>query len=225
MDFEIDTLDIEDTDEAKDTAASIVASLIDLIHLHYDTVQQYNAIIRMLESEDQDVELLNTCVENELTSIGVIESLLETYSPTTEKINDGKEDADLILADKEDLVLHEDYDSDEELKHEFQLYCRDKIYNLGKVEDSESGELFSVALVGDISKYKAVQFIFNWTEPDFNFIAYKDGVRVIDTPMYSLDEYAAEMTFTQIDSSYYNYLIEYWDDIGMSLLIKEGREE
>ena len=226
MDFDIETLEISDEEEAKDMAASIVASLIDLINMHYEIVQHYNAIIRLLESENQDVELLNTCVENELNSIGILESVLASYSPTVEKIDDGKEIAELVLSDEEDLILHEDFDtSDEALKREFQSYCNKKIYNLGQVEDAETGELFSVAMVGDIFEYNSVQFIFDWTEMDFNFIAYKDGVRVIDTPMYSLDEYAAEMTFTQIDTSYYNYLIEYWDDIGMSLLIKEGKEE
>ena len=139
-------------------------------------------------------------------------------------INGGQGDGSMSFGES----LDEDTDTVEnDYKQEFIDYCSDKIEDLGEVTitDEWGDEVtYPVALIGDIRDLTNVKFILDDENPDVLKAVNENGELVLNTPMYTLDAYTAEMRFSAISQSFYDDMITYWDDMSMDWLVDEVRD-
>lgn len=139
-------------------------------------------------------------------------------------INGGQGDGTVSFGES----LDEDTDTIENnYKQEFIDYCSDKIEDLGEVTitDEWGDEVtYPVALIGDIRDLTNVKFILDDENPDVLKAVDENGELVLNTPMYTLDAYTAEMRFSAISQSFYDDMITYWDDMSMDWLVDEVRD-
>ena len=88
---EIVNVEIEDTQ----VNSGVVDILIDFINKKWDNIRDLNSIIVTLQGEGYDdmCPVVETILEDENTSIGKLQQLIELVSPSTQSIEDGKQQA------------------------------------------------------------------------------------------------------------------------------------
>ena len=86
---EIVNVEIEDTQ----VNSGVVDILIDFINKKWDNIRDLNSIIVTLQGEGYDdmCTVVETILEDENTSIGKLQQLIELVSPSTQSIEDGKQ--------------------------------------------------------------------------------------------------------------------------------------
>lgn len=103
-------------------------------------------------------------------------------------------------------------------------YCKNKIKNLGNIEIEE--ETYQVLMhLSELRQFKNVKVIGNLDSDDaYLRVADEDDNIVIETIMVSFLDIAASMQFDSIDSSLYDYIMNYWDDIMMDEYIEQEED-
>lgn len=106
---EIVNVEIEDTQ----VNSGIVDILIDFINKKWDNIRDLNSIIVTLQGEGYDdmCPVVETILEDENTSIGKLQQLIELVSPSTQSIEDGKQQA-ISELDGESIITVESFKED-----------------------------------------------------------------------------------------------------------------
>ena len=106
---EIVNVEIEDTQ----VNSGIVDILIDFINKKWDNIRDLNSIIVTLQGEGYDdmCPVVETILEDENTSIGKLQQLIELVSPSTQSIEDGKQQA-ISELDGESIITVESLKED-----------------------------------------------------------------------------------------------------------------
>ena len=106
---EIVNVEIEDTQ----VNSGVVDILIDFINKKWDNIRDLNSIIVTLQGEGYDdmCPVVETILEDENTSIGKLQQLIELVSPSTQSIEDGKQQA-ISELDGESIITVESFKED-----------------------------------------------------------------------------------------------------------------
>ena len=106
---EIVNVEIEDTQ----VNSGVVDILIDFINKKWDNIRDLNSIIVTLQGEGYDdmCPVVETILEDENTSIGKLQQLIELVSPSTQSIEDGKQQA-ISELDGESIITVESLKED-----------------------------------------------------------------------------------------------------------------
>lgn len=106
-------------------------------------------------------------------------------------------------------------------KQVFIDYCKNKIKNLGNIEIDE--ETYQILMhLPKLRQFEDVRVIGDLDSDDgYLRVVDKDDNIVIETLMVSFIDIAASMQFDSIDSSLYDYIMNYWDDIMMDEYIEQ----
>lgn len=106
-------------------------------------------------------------------------------------------------------------------------YCKDKLADLGTVtlyNDEGEGYTYRVAMTAEgIREYDNVRVIVGDDTEDYLVVIDNDNNIVINSPMLDPIGYASRMEFKQIDTDFYNMMLEYWDE-DMDFYIEEWQE-
>ena len=113
-------------------------------------------------------------------------------------------------------------------KETFKNYCKDKIKNLGKatiVDDfGDKQNLKVVMLADEIREFRNLRVLNDNENGNLLAINEKNKV-VIDTCMLDIVAYALRLEFSAIDKSFYNEIIEYWEENNLDEYMSEEFEE
>ena len=106
---EIVNVEIEDTQ----VNSGVVDILIDFINKKWDNIRDLNSIIVTLQGEGYDdmCPVVETILEDENTSIGKLQQLIELVSPSTQSIEDGKQQV-ISELDGESIITVESFKED-----------------------------------------------------------------------------------------------------------------
>lgn len=113
------------------------------------------------------------------------------------------------------------------MKTLFKNYCKDKLMDLGHITLNREGEerTYKVVMTAEgIREFENVRVIIGDDTEDYFVVIDSNDNIVINTPMIDPIEYAGHMEFKQIDPTFYNETLTYWDDMDMDAYIKECQE-
>lgn len=112
------------------------------------------------------------------------------------------------------------------MKTLFKNYCKDKLADLGHITLHREGEerTYRVVMTAEgIREYSDVRVIIGDDTEDYFVVIDSNDNIVINTPMIDPIGYAGHMEFKQIDPTFYNEILTYWDDFNMDEYIEEVR--
>lgn len=133
-----------------------------------------------------------------------------------------KEDMVDIIVEK--LLNEAEHISD--YKQKFIDFCKDKVTDLGKltiVSEDDPTEQETYEILYTSKSYKQAQplaYTLN-NEDGYLMVANEEGEVFINSPMCSPEEDLIELDFDEISTSYYEYILEYWDDLDMDARIED----
>jgi hypothetical protein len=133
-----------------------------------------------------------------------------------------KEDMVDIIVEK--LLNEAEHISD--YKQKFIDFCKDKVKDLGKlttVSEDDPTEQETYEILYTSKSYKQAQplaYILN-NEDEYLMVANEEGEVFINSPMCSPEEDILELDFDEISTNYYEYILDYWDDLDMDARIED----
>lgn len=193
-------------------------------------LEAYEYVLRdCLQLEDEDIEDIydNEDAQDDIEKIEAIQSYFDNQDVGDGSIIlvsiQGPEQAYDFGFEKPEIEdLEENLDTISENKQKFIDFCADKITDLGDVmiEDSRQKEDIPhhVIMHSDgVRQFENVRIIADLENPNFENLMCIDENNniVINTPMIDYNEYAASLQFDLIDEKFYDYLMNYWDDLYM----------
>lgn len=141
---DIENTDLPDVTEdiIEDEDAGISSLFIDRINECWDSIDQYHSIIVTLDSlgRHEFDETLTELLEGRNKEVGALQGILESLSPASAQIEQGKEEAqDQISFDD----IHEDFDLEESLNPDKHPLTLEEAIDLAEATDSFSSEIVS----------------------------------------------------------------------------------
>ena len=110
------------------------------------------------------------------------------------------------------------------MKTLFKNYCKDKLADLGHITLQREGEerTYRVVMAAEgIREFNNVRVIIGDDTEDYFVVIDSNDNIVINTPLIDPLEHAGHMEFKQIDPTFYNDILKYWDDLQMDEYMKE----
>lgn len=113
------------------------------------------------------------------------------------------------------------------MKTLFKNYCKDKLADLGHITLHREGEEYTYRVVmtaEGIREYNDVRVIIGDDTEDYFVVIDSNDNIVINTPMIDPIGYASRLEFKQIDPTFYNEILTYWDDMDMDTYMEDWQE-
>lgn len=116
-------------------------------------------------------------------------------------------------------------------KQQFIDYCKGRVKDLGEMaialDEEDPTELDSFEILYTSKMYKQSQplaYILN-NEDGYLMVASESGEVFINSPMSSPEVDIVELTFHEISTNFYEYILEYWDEQGMDDMMEEHQAD
>lgn len=132
--------------------------------------------------------------------------------------------------DKVDIIIESLLNEAEQIskyKQQFIDYCKGRVKDLGEMaialDEDDPTELDSFEILYTSKMYKQSQplaYILN-NEDGYLMVANDEGEVFVNSPMSSPEVDIVELTFHEISTNFYEYILEYWDEQGMDDMMEE----